>query len=253
MKKSLEHYLNVSKYEINLPRYVITDDLLYYQDNKCNVLGVAHLDSVGISNPIIEKDYVEAMQLDDRLGVWILMYLLPKHFGIQLDILLTDNEEKCQSTAIDFYPNKRYNWVVEFDRAGMDVVFYQYKEFAEQWNEFECSYGSYSDICNLSHLNCMCANIGIGYYQQHTNNCFAYLPHTIEQVTKFTDFYHKNKNRYFPFDGYAYERKMEECIYSRKYNNDFSEYIKELEEEAELRNNILDRDYDLFLEGNEND
>jgi hypothetical protein len=165
----------------------------WYHDYGNTVLGVAHTDSVLWGEPLQRGDYVFAPQLDDRLGVWCLLDYLPS-IGVCLDVLLTDNEEKCRSTAIDFIPSHRYNWVIEFDRAGTDIVYYQYKPFVKGFKE---GVGSYSDICDLA-LECRCANLGIGYRNQHTHYCHANLADTRKQCKKFAKFWKSHKGTFYP-------------------------------------------------------
>jgi hypothetical protein len=127
----------------------------YFRDNGASVLGVAHLDTVLNAKPMREGKYVIAPQLDDRLGVWILLDLLPS-LGVNLDILLTTGEESGNTTAYYFDSIRPYNWIVEFDRAGSDVVMYQYDcdEYADLLGSygFRVGFGSFSDICAMDHL-----------------------------------------------------------------------------------------------------
>lgn len=174
--------------------------LLFFRDNGAKVLGVAHLDYVGFQNPIRQDNIVRCTQLDDRLGVWCLLNLLPK-FGVKTDVLLTDNEERCRSTGQYFQPSKAYNWIVEFDRAGSDVVFYHYDipRWENVWQDWKIGLGSYSDILVMDHLGVCAANIGTGYYLPHTNNCYADLNVTVSQVKKFAQFWRQYKNTRFEY------------------------------------------------------
>ena len=87
--------------------------------------------------------------------------------------------------------------MVEFDRAGTDVVFYQYEEFAQYWRIRE-GVGSYSDIADLE-LGVCCANLGIGYHNQHTRFCYADLEDTKKQLRRFAKFHVRNAGIKFPF------------------------------------------------------
>ena len=180
-------------------RYKTPNGPLFFRDNGARVLGVAHLDVVMKSKPRRYDDYIMCPQLDDRLGVWILLDVLPK-MNIQVDVLLTTGEESCRSTGEFFTPIKDYNWVVEFDRAGSDVVFYQYEDFAPSWKGWKIGDGSFSDISVMDHLGVMCANVGIGYHAQHTKNCWADLRETAAQVKHFAEFYGQNKNKRFAYN-----------------------------------------------------
>ena len=72
------------------------DGILIYKQNKgAKILGVAHLDTVLTSNHFKVKKNgrrVYNMQLDDRLGVYTMLDLLPQ-MGIEFDLLLTEGEE----------------------------------------------------------------------------------------------------------------------------------------------------------------
>ena len=199
-------------------------EIFYYQDNDAKVLGVAHLDTVGDTEVYLTNATLQCMQLDDRLGVWVLCNLLPR-IGINLDILLTDQEERAQSTARHFYPEKKYNWVVEFDRAGTDVVFYQYDEWEDLWKKegWRTSYGSFSDICWLDHLGVMCANVGVGYHFQHSKNCCANLNDTVRQAKRFARFWDTYKDE--PF---LYEEK-DDNIYNKYGDNHIGSFASQYE------------------------
>jgi hypothetical protein len=65
---------------------------LIHIDRGCKILGVAHLDTVLSATPHLENSLVMTPTLDDRLGVWVLLHLLPSLGFNDYDILLTDNE-----------------------------------------------------------------------------------------------------------------------------------------------------------------
>lgn len=144
-----------------------------------------------------------AAGLDDRLGVYIITEILPQ-LNIEVDVLLTTNEERGDSTAKKFhelYPDKKYNWIIEFDRRGDDVVMYQYDkpELRDKLKEIGAkpSTGSYTDICDLWELGCAGFNWGTGYHYAHSLDSFAILQVTAEQIAIFAKFYDKYKNTYF--------------------------------------------------------
>lgn len=167
---------------------------LIHIDNGGDTLAVAHLDTIGDSVPKLfldaDGDYgVTCIQLDDRLGVWVLLDLLPRYTEVKYDILLTDSEEYGDSTARYFEPEKQYNWIWEFDRPGIDVVTYQYdtpgvEDLLYNYG-FEHAQGTYTDIVELSHLGVQGFNIGTGYYDQHTKHCEAYFRDTLYMVAMF--------------------------------------------------------------------
>ena len=95
-------------------------------DNGSNVLAIAHRDVVLSQRhfyvlPFDDKTTIVCPQLDDRLGIYVIMDILPR-FGIKPDILLTEGEESGKSTADHFITTKKYNWAFSFDRMGTDVV-----------------------------------------------------------------------------------------------------------------------------------
>ena len=107
---------------------------LYYgfKDNNADILAVAHCDVVRPSMPIkfsMSRRAVYTRGLDDRLGVFGIGVL--GRMGKKFDILFTDGEESCASTAedalADVLKDKKYNWTFSLDRAGTDVVLYQYE------------------------------------------------------------------------------------------------------------------------------
>lgn len=172
------------------------DGPLTFIDRGSNILGVAHLDYVMTTSPRYSKRLgrVYCPQLDDRLGVWVLLSLLPTLGCPTFDVLLTDNEERGLSTAKHFEPPKdrQYSYIFEFDRAGTDVVLYEYEDadmlsLCELFG-WEVGLGSFSDISYLEHLGCKGFNIGTGYYKQHTLRCYANLEETLAQAKRFVRF-----------------------------------------------------------------
>jgi hypothetical protein len=195
---------------------------LVYIDRGASILGVAHLDSVGGSHHFDEllwqgQHVVFTEGLDDRLGAYILLDVLPK-MGIECDVLLTDNEESCRSTAEYFKPEKEYNWMFQFDRAGTDTVMYEYED---DWliKELEevgmiWGFGSYSDICEMEHLGIKGINVGTGYYDNHTPWSHAVITETDMMIRLFQKFYDKwkdvklkhEKSSRRSYSGYGYTR-----------------------------------------------
>jgi len=179
---------------------VNNQDYLYI-DKGGKVLAVAHADTVFKDDELFflyeqRKNIVFSPGLDDRLGVYILLEVLK---NADIDILITTGEESMNSSANLFFPSKSYNWMVEFDRVGNDIVTYQYewdREFLRKYFPI-INYGSYSDIVDLEHLRCLGLNIGIGYYSNHRINCYALLSETERAIKRFFKFFEENKNRRF--------------------------------------------------------
>lgn len=186
------------------------------------VLAVAHTDYVLYRTPHIsyDKRYVKCPQLDDRLGVWLILDYLKNivQEKAPFDILLTDFEEKGNSTAQHFNTDegKTYNWMFQFDRRGTDVVMYEYetpelKKIIENYG-FEVGRGSFTDLCYLSQLNCAGFNIGTGYHGEHSTSCYADLRETFGNAEKFLHFYMENYNVKFNHDHEAAKRKKNDKL-----------------------------------------
>jgi len=164
------------------------DGQLVYIPRGGNILGVAHLDHVLKQPAKITKNVITCPQLDDRLGAWVLLHLLDEMDCPPFDILLTDCEEVGMSTARHFATDNDYNWIFSFDRAGNDVVLYDYEDDATSalvGEYFHVGHGSYSDICALEHLGVKGFNFGVGYHNQHTCECYANITDTIANAEVF--------------------------------------------------------------------
>lgn len=219
-----ENVYNYHK-KVDVPGYYI------FQDNHADILAVAHLDTVlpemrgkfASGRNKEGKRVVRSTALDDRLGAYIILDYLPL-FGLRYDVLLCTNEEIGQSTAKYFKTEKQYRWIFEFDRAGKDLVMYEYhnddmdkicKEF------FDVDYGSFTDICELTHLNASAMNIGTGYQSQHTPNCHVVLDDTRHMVKSFLGFYNKYKDVTLPFK--LVSRRSWSGGWSQ-YDDDYNDY-----------------------------
>lgn len=183
----------------------------YYADRGSDVLAVAHLDTVAKPSTRTCR-YVDtaagpvvfSRALDDRLGAYVILDLLPR-LGITCDVLLTTGEEQGASTARFFDPGDRqYNWMIEFDRGGTDVVLYQYDDpdtcaLVEAVGA-DVGSGSYSDIADLEHLECKGFNWGVGYRDYHSARSHAYLEDTFAMVARFMAFHGRFADVPLPHD-----------------------------------------------------
>lgn len=193
---------------VNLPG---RDRFYYYQDNGSDILAVAHLDSVQGEVECVVVDtaagpLVVSGSLDDRLGAYVILELLPA-LGMTCDILLTTDEERGRSTAREFaedYDGKQYNWVIEFDRGGTDVVMYQYETAANvalvEESGARVGEGSFSDIAELDDLGCAAFNWGVGYEDYHGPRAHAWLADTFKMVARFWRFHEANAETFLPHD-----------------------------------------------------
>jgi len=183
-------------------------------DNGGDVLAVAHVDVA----PSITKyrtmfyqaeNVTYSPSLDDRLGVYILMDLLPK-LGLTFDLLLTTDEEIGQSTAQLFKTKKDYKWMFQFDRSGVDVVMYEYDTPANRrlLNQVGLitGIGSFSDICFLDFLGCTGFNFGTGYYNEHTLQCHMVEDDTIKMIKGFILFFNQNSDIFLDYNPVEYEQ-----------------------------------------------
>lgn len=174
-------------------------------DRGADVLAVAHLDSVSYDHAFTTVTLPDGdivvwnRQLDDRLGVWIILDILPA-LGVKCDVLLTTGEEMGLSTADKFEApdGKEWNWMFQFDRAGTDVVCYQYEDdnLTELLEDAGCNVhdGLFSDISDLEHLGIKGMNFGCAYYDNHEQGSHAVMSETDLMIRLFMSFYHKNKD-----------------------------------------------------------
>lgn len=156
-------------------------------------------------------------QLDDRLGAWVCMDVLPR-FGITCDVLLTTDEERGASTAKTFKPpkGKQYNWIFSFDRAGTDAVTYQYDD--DDWEKalrnsgFKVGHGSYSCIASAEHLGVCGVNVGVAYYENHTKHSFALVDRLWSQIECFKTFYDTHRDTRFKFERWTAGRSVTDWL-----------------------------------------
>jgi len=190
---------------------------IYNDSFNSKVLAIAHVDTVAdhyglVPNFSYDTRYQEiySISLDDRLGVYTILNALPE-YGINLDYVLTTDEEIGRSTARDFVLanpeiGKKYNWIVEFDRRGIDPVSYIY-EYQLPDDVKDCltvlglrmALGSFSDISEMGSLGICGLNWGIGYEFEHTYNCMVSIPDYFDTVLNFVDFYNQFADTKMPF------------------------------------------------------
>jgi hypothetical protein len=186
-------------------------DYYHFKDNGAKVLAVAHLDTV--VNHDRRAPHFHGAQtgpmvvsgaLDDRLGAYVILDLLPK-LGVSCDTLLTVGEEDGQSTASLFTAGKDYDHVIEFDRSGTDVVMYQYECRESRAAVEACGArmgtGSFSDIAYLEHLGVKAFNWGVGYQgDYHSERGYAYLSDTFAMTAKYLRFNDQNAGVAMPHE-----------------------------------------------------
>jgi hypothetical protein len=179
------------------------NDYYHFKDNGARVLAVAHLDTVVKPEYRVPRFYdsvsgpaLVSGGLDDRLGAYVILKLLPA-MGVTVDYLLTVGEEDGQSTADFFTSDKTYDHVIEFDRMGTDVVMYQYDDAATRKAVRTAGAvvgnGSFSDIAYLEQLGAKAFNWGVGYAgNYHSRDGYALLNNTFAMVAKYLRFHEQN-------------------------------------------------------------
>lgn len=220
-----------------------------------NVLAVAHLDHVGepiTIPPTSDKDkYFSSIALDDRLGVYVILEVLPE-LGIFPSVLLTEDEEIGISSAAWFEDTTRqYNWMFQFDRQGVDVVMYQYdsdenRKLLSSYG-FKFNRGSFSDICYLAHLGITGYNFGTAYWLQHSNDCFMLSDELIKQINRFATFYHDQKNTPRPWENFHLDSYYN-SYYEKEELLDFCPYcgIDTVLSKQFLEEFVCDECYDIL-------
>lgn len=202
LKSSISSFVGLGE-EIETPG---RSGKLIYIDNGSPVLGVGHLDFVkfNLFYKNMHGRVERCPQLDDRLGVFVILQQLYGIVDDKYDILLTDDEEIGASTAQYFKPKRQYNWMFEFDRRGCkDFVTYRYdnESFNDKLGRYlkNCSHsqGSFTDICYLTHLGCAGVNVSVGYYGAHTDACHAVLGECWRNTSDFAQFYQDHKDTKF--------------------------------------------------------
>ena len=159
--------------------------------DKNRPLLVAHADTV-LENRAYEYDtetgIVVSSELDDRLGIAIILCLLLD--GIDVSCLVCDNEETGRTTATQFIKETKLTpvWLTEFDRRGTDVVCYEYEtpilcSMLEHCG-FTVGRGSFSDISSMESLEVIGFNVGVAYHKEHSLKCHANLNQTLSQVDR---------------------------------------------------------------------
>ena len=175
-----------------------------YIDRGSKVLAVAHIDSVQAHRGTrITIGKILSSTVDDRIGVYMLLYGLP-YLGIYPDVLLTDNEEIGRSTAQFFEPTKDYNWMFQFDRTGSDVVCYQYGTEKLIGALGECGMtvgeGIWSDISYMEYMGCAGFNVGCGMHRYHEIDAYVDINELTLQSALFRYFWTFYQHERFDWD-----------------------------------------------------
>lgn len=237
-ESDFESAFGLSRTEVREPMGHDDDGTFYLyrpstgEDNR--ILAVAHLDTV-IHHADRQCGFLETADgevcysgsLDDRLGAYTILDLMPK-LGIEFDVLLTTGEEQGMSTAefFDTPVDRAYNWMIEFDRGGSDVVAYQYEDNVLRAMVRESGtymgQGSFSDISYLEHLGIKGLNWGVGYRDYHGPRGHVWMDEYVQMMAHFLSFHADNAGLALPhepapshFHGHGFDDEADEdecCI-----------------------------------------
>lgn len=209
LKRVCEMHENDFEAEYEMERVVVhekwdSDNFYLFKDNGSSILAVAHLDTVvshekrrAVLAETEAGDVVYSGALDDRLGAYVLAEMLPS-MGLTFDLLFTTGEEMGRSTAEHFVPSdhhdREYNWIIEFDRGGTDVVLYQYEDatLVERVEDtgMIVEQGIFSDISSMEHLGVKAMNWGVGYEgDYHSTRGHVWTENLFYMVDGFLDFH----------------------------------------------------------------
>lgn len=159
-----------------------------YVDNDAPFLLVAHIDTV--HSPRLDQ-VDRGTGFDDRLGVYLGHKLVRERSDL-FDLLLTDYEEWCASTALYFMPSHDYKLVIELDREGEDYVDYGLASdelhSVLKANGFTLGQGSFSDICFMDQVECNKINLGLGTKCGHSTHSRFDMEVFERQTKRLTDF-----------------------------------------------------------------
>lgn len=197
-----------------------------YVNNNAPVLLVAHIDTV--KTPFL-KSACKGSGFDDRLGVFAGHELTKAHPDV-FDLLLTDYEETCETTATYFEPEHDYNLVVELDREGENFVTYGLADetliAALKKHGFTKAYGSFSDIVSLNSVDCGKINVGLGTFNSHGQNSGFSIAVFKRQVNRLLSFCDEYKTVPWPsyFDEWQSFRTYTVKDSSKEYTTTFGDW-----------------------------
>ena len=128
--------------------------------------------------------------------------------GVDVDWLFTVGEEDGMSTAAFFDPadhhDRDYNWIIQFDRGGTDVVLYQY-ETPDLVDKVErtgrrVEQGAFSDISFMEHVGRKAMNWGVGYRDYHSTRGHVWLDDLFLMVDAFVAFHAEYEDEVMPHE-----------------------------------------------------
>ena len=184
---------------------LMTDNVLVHMSRGSSVLGIAHVDTdhkPGQFYHCKETRRLWSPTLDNRLGVHILLNEL-RVYGVELDILLTSQDDRGYSTASDYFGPDEYNWMVSFNLRGSGVSMHQYHR--EEMARILLNYSllardtdEFPDIAELWFLGILGFDIGNGIVGQGRDTSVL-LRVADRQVRRFVRFYREYKDKILPY------------------------------------------------------
>ena len=301
-----------SELKLLLPKYLIKEgyndvaigDGYIYAKGELPVLLTAHMDTVHKELIVDFYEYYDEEKKqhiisspqgiggDDRCGIYMILQIIKTH---KCSVLFCEDEEIggvgsrkfCKTELVNELSD--LNYLIELDRAnGTDAVFYDcdnydFTDFIENNTGYKYSYGSFSDISNLSPA-CKVAsvNLSCGYYNAHSTSEYVIVEemlNTIETVKKLLDVECKQYeyyesiygkygayglSRYYGYGGYSKHNKSYDDYYSDFYsgyygkNNDkyydvdsYDSYYKSKNkthtEPSSYSNAVVEKERSLFI------
>ena len=248
--KSLKGFLCKRMKEIYPETTFIGDGYIYCR-GEIPVLLTAHMDTVHTK---LIKDYYEDVQVDskgnvthtisspqgiggdDRCGIYEILQVLED--GYRPYILFCEEEEKggigsdkfCATEYIKELTGMKF--LLELDRANAnDLVFYSndnkdWIEWVEDETNWEKSWGSFSDICNLSpECGIASVNLSCGYYKAHTVYEYVIVEEMLEAI-KIIEHLLKASEQVEPFE-YIEKKYSWNNNYYYNYDDKWDEYYLE--------------------------
>ena len=259
---NLKSYLD-AKLNYYYKEVINGDGFLYARGTNSNVLLTAHMDTVHEKNGRVCKDIYEYKKNgktilsspqgiggDDRCGIYTILKILADT-DFRPSILFCEDEEIGGVGSSKFCKTEYVkeleglNYMIEIDRANKnDCVFYdddnkEFQRYIEDVSETELSYGSFSDICNLSEATEVSSvNLSCGYYNAHTTSeyvVFEELELCIERIKTLLEvnqaddkkfkyeverWYSYNNNNYYGYYGYNNNIKNSEVCVEFSYEED---------------------------------
>lgn len=222
---------------------VVLEDGFIYAKGTCPILLTAHMDTV---HEKTVKDFYELKFFnekaqreehkisspqgiggDDRCGIYMILQVL-KQTTFRPTILFCEDEEIGGVGSEKFCKHEEFvkeiselKYFIELDRANAhDAVYYncgneEFMEYVEKFG-FKESYGSFSDISNLSpETDKASVNLSCGYYGAHTLQEYVIMEEMNDTIEKVISMLTDAENA----ESYDYQE-----VYYGKYYRDYYNY-----------------------------